>query len=402
MSTENNVDILFGSSQITQLLPVIATEFASRNLFPLRDFGLFVKDVPERELTVKCTRLHGLIFDVLSGKGVIDQLVAMPHKPVWMATALAHNIKDGACNASGLARDVCVGLLYQYRTTMDEHIDNLGNTELYERLGVVPADNMLVDLSDTHFELKRDGIIFDKSTLVYPHQFLRRYYSASFVGMPSLLMKAKKSGAKVSVRLDPLRVAEAQYYRDGPVEADYWHGPPFSEKILMDKRRSSRTQHRSTGVTDFTYDAAFTIFRTKMMDAAKGLREFMIEEYCPLTLRHGDKSAGVGEQKCIQKFAHFVYDQDKQCFTHLDGAVRVFTVEEYASYFDTVSAGDNVDEKIGKRHKLFLVEGELDSMTSQELLTEWFRYNSHIEEYFTGKDVKPLISYADLDAIISK
>ena len=80
-------------------------------------------------------------------------------------------------------------------------------------------------------------------------------------------------------------------------------------------------------------------------------RQFKIEEYCSLEPEHG-----IGERFCIEKFGHVVYDQNEDCFTHLDGAVRVFPVEEYIDHLDAVESGRDVDEKIGTRHKLFLAE----------------------------------------------
>lgn len=282
----NTADNLFGSKEIQQLTRQIAKEFTDRNLFPLRDFGLFVKDKPERELTVKCSRLHQLILDILQSPDMLDRVEELDDKPLWLRQAIEHSKTDGRYSMFRLALGVCVGLLYEHHTTMDEHIEHLSNTDIYDRLGIEPAENMLLDLSDKRFELRKDGIIFDNSTLVYPHQFLRRYFSSSFVGMLLLLKRFMDGDAKVSIRLDPLRVTDAINYRDGPIEADFWHGPPFSEKVLNDKRMSGRTLHKSSGLYNLTYDAEFTVFRTKMMD--KDEREFSVEEYCPVILRHGE------------------------------------------------------------------------------------------------------------------
>lgn len=115
-------------------------------------------------------------------------------------------------------------------------------------------------------------------------------------------------------------------------------------------------------------------------------RQFMIEEYVPLTnpVQPTRRIHGIGKKYCIQKFAHFVYDQEQQIISHIDGAVRTFAVKDYAEALDIVTKGSEPDKRIGTRHKLFKVEGSISIEQVQSLLYEFFMYNPHIGEYFSN------------------
>ncbi len=106
----------------------------------------------------------------------------------------------------------------------------------------------------------------------------------------------------------------------------------------------------------------------------------MIEEYVPLTnpVQSTRCIHGVGKLHCIQKFAHFVYDQEQQAISHIDGAVRTFTIDDYAEALAIVVGGSEPGKRLGTRHKLFKVEGSISLEQVQLLLYEFFMYNSHI------------------------
>ncbi len=112
----------------------------------------------------------------------------------------------------------------------------------------------------------------------------------------------------------------------------------------------------------------------------------MIEEYVPLTnpVQPTRRIHGIGKEYCIQKFAHFVYDQGQQIISHIDGAVRTFAIKDYAEALDIVTRGSEPDKRIGTRYKLFKVEGSISIEQVQSLLYEFFMYNPHIGEYFSN------------------
>lgn len=395
---------LFGDREISVRAVAIAKELANRDLFASKDFPLFLQRESNREFTVQCVTFFDLVHDIVVSGNNMDKLLKADKRLVWLNVAIKRSKKDERYDADILAMYICIYLIDTHRITLDEHVQNLRNKELCDRLGILVNDAGLTNLSDQRLELKRRAIIFDKKTALFPHQFMRRYYTSNFVLLPTLLIDAKSAGLNVSIRIDPLRQTEAKYYiKENLVEADAWYGKAFSLDLLNDTRASEKKRHRSAGVIDMLYDARYTIFRTKIMDKTKGLREFSIEEYCPLEAPMGEPSSAWGVKYYIQKFGHLVYDQRSGSFEHLDGAVRVFTVDEYERYFNVVASGQgDVDERIGERYKMFQVregEGKLDIETAQKILTEWFRYNPHIEEYFSGTKLEPIISYDALEEI---
>jgi hypothetical protein len=388
---------LLDNIEISNLVQSIAEEFANQNLFALRDFHIFVFDSPNTDLEKNCSKLYSVVHGFINQGDSFLQLCNLEPMPRWVAHALFFGKNKGTYDLQIVARQLCASLIQQRSLGLDDHVKNLSNRYLFDEVGINTDNDFLINLSDKRFEIRNNGIIFDSKVLIYPHQFLRRFYSSGFVNIPALLSKALQLGLSVYIRIDPLRKTTPEHYRE-IMELDYWHGPKFSRDMLKDLYLNNRTVYTSRGVYCLNYDARFTVFRTKMMD--KGMREFMIEEYCPLELPGlciDFKSPGVGDIFYVQKFAHVCYNQKQNCFTHLDGAVRVFNKEEYLNYFKEIEAGRDVDEKIGTRYKMFLIEGEITDVLAQEVLTEWFRYNVHIQEYFSSENIEPMITYEKLN-----
>jgi hypothetical protein len=377
-----DVEATFYTVETDRVAAEIALELANRNHFAYIDYPELVTGEPSADgLVSACNALHSEVLRLLSDPDVLSRVILLSDRPAWLSSAVfLSRDDDDVVDIERLARGIGAGLVQRQAPGIDHHVMGLSDSALVKelQLKIMDADNLLVSLHDDRIELRNHGMVVDDHTLVYPHQFLRRFYRANFVGMPGLLNRAKAAGASVSLRVDPFRRTTVDHYRE-IFELDAWYGQPFSESLLQDKHFAGRTVHRGACLTCLRGAGCeiFTVFRTDMMDENE--RQFKIEEYCYLEDAHG-----LGEQYCIEKFGHVVYDQNVGCFTHLDGAVRVFPTEEYIDHLDAIERGRDVDEKIGQRHKLFLVEGALASQLVQELLSEWFRYNPHISEYFSS------------------
>ena len=123
------------------------------------------------------------------------------------------------------------------------------------------------------------------------------------------------------------------------------------------------------------------------------LRQFSIEEYTPQMSSYGTKSPNFGKKYYIQKYAHFVYDQNRQSIEHVDCAVRVFGINEYLDVLSLVQQGRDPSRRIGSRYKLFKICGEIDLDFVQKVLYEFFRYNPHLMEYFCNKTFDEVLKY---------
>ena len=391
MSIELLLSTLRADVEIKSLLKSLSNAIQSRNTAPMRIMQYYSgKAIEGDQLTQDYSKLLALIMPIVQ---TVDFSTVSSIRGKREFQALNNSIwfiktnDEEEINLSLFNQYLVAILLEQEAPHIDEYIEAVRNTDLHKELEIPYDDNYLVDISTNKFELKKHGLVVDNDLLVYPHQFMRRFYSANFVDLLSILAYCKKKDMLVKIRLDPLRgYCDPRFYQD-LMEADYWHGKPFSDEMLMDKEKKEIvTFHRNDkDLESSPYPIKYTIFRSSMMDSEKGLRQFMVEEYTPsvnLTESSSLKSPSFGNQYCIQKFAHFVYDQNKLQFTHIDGATRTFSVEDYRNVEAIVSLGKDPGSKIGTRDKLFLVEGEIEKKLMFDLLYEYFRYNPHLEEYY--------------------
>lgn len=386
MSLDELYTDLKNSAETIKIVKSLTRNIINRNLFPMTLIQFYSgKAIEGDSLTTDYSGLISIISAKLDQADIHEESVTDEslRQALWFAKD-----KDGHLDNSLLAKWLVVILCSTYMPKIDENIKHLDDIHLLDRLELAYKSDLLVDISSSSFELRKHGLIVSNDKLTYPHQFLRRYYSANFVDMLVILSDCIKNGLAVKLRLDPLRsYTEPRFYQN-IFEADHWHGKPFNENILMSAdKKELFTIHRTDNYNFSSYPVAFTIFRSNMMD--KGLRQFTIEEFTPKIdpSFKGKITPGFGEKYCIQKFAHFVFDQASETISHVDGAVRVFSLDEYDAHYKVVMKGRDPGSKIGKRHKLFLVEGNLSLERTQNILYEFFRYNQHLQEYFVPASI---------------
>jgi len=372
---------------------LVARGFASRNLGALDGVELHAQGMLEEdELARRYVALLERVLRIAEETDLTDTSSLAGndiYRGVQVAVTLAQSGSEQEQDIRAeFARLALADLLADFESGIDDYVEHLNDTELMDELAVNYDSEMLVDIF-THesVELRQHGVVLTDGVMVYLHQFMRRFYSANFVGLPTMLRELIDDKFSVKVRIDPLRSwVHPRHYR-AIIEEDYWHGPPFSPTLLNSSDRNQlHTVHWTDDNNYRQYPVKFTIFRTSMMEDAQ--RQFMIEEYTPPRdpWSGGQNSRGFGKEYCIQKFAHFVYDQSEKAINHIDGAVRVFKLNEYAEIFRAALAGSVPESRIGDRHKLFLVEGSLDLNRAQRLLYEFFMYNDHLEEYFGAQN----------------
>ena len=349
------------------------------------------KPVAGDDATKSYAKLIALVGDRLKTADLGDRsdIIGKEHYQEF-ALAFFEATHDGSqiLDISYLTKLTIVALLNDRSPGIDEYVEAMKDTKLLDELGLSYDKEFLVELLPS-MELRNWALILAEQKMIYPHQFLRRGYGASFVGTPALLSRYRNRGISVKLRVDPFRLSIPRYYHER-MELDYWHGEHFSSELLMDKGTEPKwTRHATDNFLPTEekplnprHPIRFTVFRTAMMDI--NLREFMIEEYVPLVnpLHAGVRLPGFGKRYTIQKFGHLVYDQQKKAFIHFDTAVRAFAKEDYEAIMNTLEAGKDPGDKLGARHKLYLIEGEFQLDLVEPLLYDFFMYNPHIEEYF--------------------
>ncbi|MCK5848606.1 MAG: hypothetical protein KAH01_05360, partial [Caldisericia bacterium] len=258
---------LLSDSTISTLSKNIATELANRNRPCSMELSMLLRSKNNGFLSKYCQELYSIIRLRIETDGFLQSLVKYDKS---LSCSVMRNLND----LDEVAYDICRYIVEKNRKTIDDYVEHIQDKSLCKELDLELNKDFLVSLADENIELKKHGIFYKDSILIYPHQFFRRYYNSNFVNLPSLLQKSYNDGLDVSIKVDPFRKCSKKYYSD-ILELDHWYGPAFSEELLMSKNRNiKRKVHFSIGIYCFCYDAKYTVFRTKMMDT--GLREFMI------------------------------------------------------------------------------------------------------------------------------
>lgn len=382
-------DELSTNEEIQALVKHLNAEWNNRNTFPMMGISMYSGNVVAGDDATKSySRLIELVRKWLEAADLSNTSEILDKEQyLGFSMGIFHATKDGQIDFDYLTKLTIVSLLDDRSPGIDEYVESMNDVKLLNKLGLSYDKEFLVELQPG-MELRHWALILDSEKMVYPHQFLRRGYSANFVGTPALLSRYRDKGVSVKLRIDPFRLSTPRYYREY-MEADYWHGKHFSTELLMSKEGSTWTKHATDNFLPTEekplnpmHPIRFTIFRSKMMD--DNLREFMIEEYVPLVNPLGGKIKlpGFGKRHTIQKFGHLVYNQQKQAFVHFDTAIRAFSKQDYETAFSIIESGKDPGDKLGDRYKLYLIEGEFQLDLVEPLMYDFFMYNPHIEEYF--------------------
>lgn len=237
-----------------------------------------------------------------------------------------------------------------------------------------------------HVRLLQPGVYLDekRQLLLFAHRFFRRSLShrnkLNEYFLDSFVQAAEESNLRPRLRLDPDMVGHPSTYR-GQVEAEYWHGPKFSDDIntipsgVAVHSASQRTRHFE-GV-DKTHiwwkpeefrDATSELFRT-----------FEVEELID------SPSAGLTEERYGCRYAHAEYSSSSSRITHFDGAIRAYPAEAYLDRIDL-----NIDRagKHSEYTKIFRFDGPMPVDLWKRLLNDYYRGNPLIPEYLGGSNVE--------------
>ena len=230
--------------------------------------------------------------------------------------------------------------------------------------GLVPL-SMLNSIAPGVFE--QDGLIF------FAHQFFRRSLSRFNTLNEPFLQRfqslAAKEGLDLRIALDDSLVGLAKTLRSS-IELQYWWGPHFTDDL-------SRVQLGVTRHENNEFEQNFHgISRTEFWwYQQKDQRVFECEEVL------NDPSLGVSPNKYGCRFVHSLLDAKTSRPQHLDAAVRMYA----ATQMDSRRKSDIM--RFGRRSeytKLWRVDGDLDVRTWKELISDSFRDNRLVGEYFGG------------------
>lgn len=239
---------------------------------------------------------------------------------------------------------------------------------------LIPLETIL-----ENFEPVTAGLFKSKNSelIIYAHPFFRRSssrfnkFNSTFLDQ-LLELKNFNETVNIKIALDEDLIGYAPSF-NVPIELDYWYGPKFSKNI--ENIQEGVTVHLSKDKNIFFHGISRTEFRWKPY---KNLRTFEVEELKNIEY----PTLGLGNDKFGCRYVHSQFDANKKTFIHFDGALRVYSLEKMRRRLNTdiKKAG-----KHSKYTKIFRIDGKIELDEWKSLVSNYFRENSLLIEYFDGK-----------------
>ncbi|MBL5863523.1 hypothetical protein JBO49_23250 [Serratia fonticola] len=254
---------------------------------------------------------------------------------------------------------------------------NIAREKFPELFGNYENDKRnLVDLKKLDFIAP--GVFLYNDILVFAHRYFRRSLSPlNNLNIPLLKILqelAEDENLSVKILLDPHSLGLPNSYLE-PIELDYWWGPKFDDSL--DKIPYGVTTHTSSKEEAFFSGISKTEFWWHEQNSIKSLeceetRDIPSGEMLELGNKYGFR------------YAHSMLN-DKGIPYHLDGAIRLYDEDAF------ISRLDKTIDKAGKNShyfKIWRIDGEITVPLWKRILSDYFKDNRLIGEYFDGKDIK--------------
>lgn len=249
--------------------------------------------------------------------------------------------------------------------------------EIYpELVELLDADGLL--RLDARFHLSDWGILY-KEHLLHFHYLLGRGYS----GKPNMdFTGAFARYANSSHQLSPCRIAidaDRMMPREALrkyMEFDTWYGPPF------DSSRLDSPSHVGLTVVGRNKRSLFHLgakleFTDFLWSYKKGVKTFELEEASSIDYQF----SGL----ILNRYVHSERDTTQNKFRHLDGAVKIFDPETYATRLDRHLP----DTKFAKKKtKLWRIDGDIPEDVWMDLIAMFMKENEMVFEYFDPEGFK--------------
>jgi hypothetical protein len=260
--------------------------------------------------------------------------------------------------------------------------------ELYPDLftpGLGPVDkDGLVDYRHLLRHMQRQPGVFrdpDRDLLLFAHRFFRRglshrnklntYFLQSFEATAE-----ECADLYVRLKLDP-DILGHPASASNLIELEYWRGPLYSDDISAIP--SGVTEHKADDRTRLYEGVDRTQIWWKAPEhrhvngLSAGYRTFEVEELIE------NPAGGLGGDEFGCRYAHAEFSANEAAITHFDGAIRCYTGESYLKRIET-----SIDRagKHAEYTKLFRLDGMLTIPHWKRLLSDHFRGNTLIPEYF--------------------
>ena len=299
--------------------------------------------------------------------------------------------KDDEIDIASLVTQVILFDMNHYFYKADDFI-SIANDKyaVHQKLGLSRDKYNLVQVNN-RFALQRQGIIYINKHLIFYHPFLRRYFTSNFTEITSYINELSRlKNITLKLGIDPFRINKKEYLID-IIELDYWWGPKFNKQKLDDKNFIGKTVYKRV---DNNNNLNWPVDRIEVNITGKeeNKKSITIEEINPpIDLLNTEEKYVIGKhfleyskQYRFNKFAHFIWDKKRKCFSHLDVSVIVYDLQKFQERFDSNFPDKNKVHKVDKI-KLIEIDGFITLDIVQKLIGDFFRYNELTSEFFQSK-----------------
>ena len=178
----------------------------------------------------------------------------------------------------------------------------------------------------------------------------------------------------------------------GYFEADTWYGAPFDEDIRNIKSGIAKLRPP----LDLEPRNVSIFFASAYCLDIKWSESDGIKSFQALEMKTEDIRIKVGEQYYFPaRYLHAEFDLEANCFRHFDGAIQLFTEEEYFHRRDSdfnMTMKNSAHIK-ARSSKVFKINGPLETASWVEFCSHFYTANPLTFEYFSGEYPKHVTEF---------
>ncbi len=251
-----------------------------------------------------------------------------------------------------------------------------------ERDGLFAYDDIAARFPPSQF---REGYFIGHDYMLMAHPYYRRgmhplnNWAPRFI---SLFWGLDSRSIKKFIAIDEDRV-RINVDNSAYVELDTWYGAPFNEDISRIKEGTVKLRPPAdldARYVDLLFDQAYCL-DIKWGEARE------IKTFQALEIKTHDANLFIdGKTLFPARYLHAEFDLLRGTFRHFDGAIQLFTEDEYLRRRDADFnfPSKNIEHIKARSRKVFKLNGAIPVKTWVELCCHFFTGNPLTFEYFNG------------------
>lgn len=286
------------------------------------------------------------------------------------------------------------GIGFSLKDDNFEYSDPVGLTVKFDNIVSILAPELIRDkddlikckqLAELYQKKSREGYYYANNYMLMLTPFLRRGMHSANNWAPQFVRKFWEldfNDIEASITLDYDRVKiDVDDY--GYVELDTWYGPPFEEDITNIKDGISKLKPPMSLETHMVNILFNNIYSLDVKWNTKGnIKTFQSIEFSNENIVVDFQ----GEIFHPAKYIHAEFDMESGLFRHFDGAIHLYTKQDYIMRRDSDFnySFKNINLVKAKAIKIFKLDGKITKDLWVDFTCHFFTGNPLIIEYFTG------------------